>query len=117
MSIFGKGNVSSKLKTTKASDDLSTKSLEGSFIEFQSSVREAFQELDNNPLLSIRYIKGVVVTPAGVTFPHGLNRKWIGYIVTKRSIGAVVSDATSEDDQYFIRLISTANTTIDLMVF
>ena len=117
MSIFGSANISSVLKVSKGLGEPSVKDVDNRQSEFQQSVKEAFLQFDGNKLLQVKQLKNLLVVPGGSTFPHGLGRKWEGYIVTKINAANVITFLPSEDDQYFIRLDAASNTTIDIMVF
>lgn len=49
--------------------------------------------------------------------PHRLNQRYSGFFVIERSSGAVIFNTRNSDDQFFIRLTSSASTTARIWVF
>lgn len=54
-------------------------------------------------------------TPKNI--PHRLNVRYSGFFIIERSTGATIFNTRNADDQFFIRLTSSASTTARIWVF
>ena len=101
---------------------LTLEAIARAFVLFVDEVRSAVNPVVQKPILDGVLLKSVSLTAGvGLQIPHGLGRKPIGYIVT-RGVGVYpqVYDwftITSDHDDKFLYVASSATCTADLWVF
>lgn len=85
--------------------------------KIQASIEEAFKKLLRAfPLVDGVLLQDIHLDTTLRQFEHGLGRKPIGYIVVRRSTGAVVYDDTPPTDRH-IFFKASVTTTCSLWVF
>ena len=89
--------------------------------QVQDSVEKKFGELDGLEILNGRLLKDVAITHSVTNkVPHGLGRRYKGYIVTKIDEKVVVKVVPADDTapEKFIPLtVVSYSATVDLWVF
>lgn len=70
------------------------------------------------PIVDGVLLRDVALTTTSINVPHGLGRRWNGYIVTRRSAAQDVYDGTgTADATKEINLRAGGSVTVDLWVF
>jgi len=85
------------------------------------AVEELSRSLERTRFLDGELIAGIVYSGTPVTVLHGLQRKWVGYLVTKLNATEVVAaldvNNPEADKAAQITLSASGNVTFDLCVF
>lgn len=86
-------------------------------LSIQDAVDDALRSLQR-PIVDGVYLRDVAVSTSAVNVPHGLGRRWNGYIVTRRSASVGVYDGSgTSEPMREINLVATGSATVDLWVF
>lgn len=94
---------------------INVKDRELSFV--QDAVGAAFVSIQNNPLLNVVLLEGVVLTSGSVNqIDHGLGRNYRFWIPANLNANAVVYESTSDNPDLYLKLNTTANCTVSLIV-
>lgn len=85
--------------------------------KLQNAVEYAFKRLVGVcPLINGVLLQNVTLDTTQKSFEHGLGRKPVGYLVVRRTTGAVVFDSEEPTDRY-IFFKASVTTTCSLWVF
>lgn len=89
-----------------------------SLMSLQDATASCFNAISQLALLDYVILQDIALTSVAKDVPHGLKRKPIGYIVIKNSTQyPVYSSTESATPELFLKLQSTNNTTVSLLVF
>lgn len=90
------------------------------FVNLNNELARVLRQITDCPLLDGHLIRGIELA-AGVeqAIPHGLSRKYQGFIIVRCSDDSTFDEAYADpgDQDRFIHLTPSANTTVDLWVF
>lgn len=90
----------------------------------QDNIGALLDEVAAVPILGAVHIKGVDLTNAAslptaymATISHGLNRAWVGWLVTDRDAAETVYRVSNDFPGQFLVLAATGAVTVDVMVW
>lgn len=85
--------------------------------KFQDDVDVAFEVLSKIPFLDGILLKDLSLSTTATNFPHKLGRKWVGYLITKKDDNARISYQGIDNNEIYIKLISSIDVLVDVWVF
>jgi hypothetical protein len=94
---------------------ISTSNQELKFV--QDALFSFINNVSSNPLMDIVLLENISLSSSSVTnVSHGLGRNYRFWIVAKKNANANIYESTSDHPDIYIKLNTTANTTVSLIV-
>lgn len=83
----------------------------------QDNMLTKINEISSNPFMSGVAVNNVSLAIGNNEIAHGLNRPYVGVIITKRSAASNIFDFTPSDSRRFVGLNSSAVCVVNLWVY